>query len=117
MNQVIKNGENIDFKVDSGSTWIVNITWTDNNKVPIDLTGYIGRMYLKRNYNTPIAFQITTDNLRLTLGNGTIYWNISDELTSTLSGSYIYDLELQSYQGEVTRLFEGSVVFSPEVTK
>jgi len=117
MNTVIKNGDNIDFGVDSGSTWKINMTWTNNDGTPIDLGGYIGRMYLKRNYDKPTAFEITTTNGRMAVGLGFINWTVSDELTGTLSGSYLYDLEMQSYNGEVTRLFQGSVVFSPEVTK
>lgn len=117
MNTVIKNGENIDFSVDAGSTWMISMNWNNNDGTPIDLNGYIGRMYLKRNYNTPSAFEITTDNTRMTLGNGTIAWTVTDEDTSTLSGQYIYDIELESFLGTVTRLFQGSIKISPEVTK
>lgn len=117
MNTVIKNGDNIDFGVDAGSTWKISMTWNNNDGTPIDLNGYIGRMYLKRDYNKPISFEITTENGRMTLGTGTIAWTVTDEDTSTLSGQYIYDIELQSFLGEVTRLYQGSINISPEVTR
>jgi len=117
MNTVIKNGENIDFSVDSGSTWKISMNWTNNDGTLIDLGGYIGRMYLKRNYDKPIAFEITTTNGRMTVGMGLINWTVTDEDTANLSGSYLYDIEMQSFNGEVTRLFQGQVVFNPEVTR
>ena len=117
MNTVIKNGNNIDFGVDCGTTWKINMNWTEDDGTPIDINGYIGRMYLKRNYNTPTAFEITTTNGRMTLGTGTISWVVTDEDTRDLSGSYIYDIELESFNGEVTRLYQGSVNMSPEVTR
>jgi len=118
MNKVIKNGDKIDFSVDCGSTWTVRFDYTDNDGNPIDLLGYIGRMYLKRNYNTPSAFEISTVIGNMVVANGYVTWTVTDEETSTLlSGSYIYDVELESYDGTVSRFFEGKVVFNPEVTR
>ena len=117
MNSVIKNGDNVDFKVDAGSTWVVNLTWTQNDGTPIDLGGFTGRMYLKRNYNATAALMLTTENGRMTFNMGSIILSLDDETTGTLSGSYLYDIEIQSYLGEVTRLFQGTFVVSPEVTK
>lgn len=116
MNQVIKNGDNVDFKVDAGQTWRIYLTWTENDGTPIDLNGYLGRMYLKRNYNSVAALMITTSNY-MTLGTGFVQWEIPKEVTTDLSGEYIYDLELESFNGESSRLFQGSVVISPEVSR
>ena len=116
MNKVIKNGNNIDFEVDQGTTWPVDMVMQNNDGSLIDYSGYLARMYLKRKLNGPAALQMTTSNY-ISLGLGFIRWNVPDEVTADLSGEYIYDLELESFDGTVQRLFQGNVTLSPEVTR
>jgi hypothetical protein len=61
----------------------------------------------------------STLNAGITLGGaaGTIVVTIDADYTSDLiDGSYVYDLELTSSSGTVTRLLEGQFVVTPEVT-
>lgn len=65
------------------------------------------------------ASPTSTLNAGITLGGaaGTIVITIDADYTSKLtSGSYVYDLELTSSTGTVTRLLEGQFVVTPEVT-
>jgi hypothetical protein len=48
---------------------------------------------------------------------GTIVISLSDEVTADLTpATYVYDLELTSSTGDVTRLIQGAFVVDPEVT-
>lgn len=116
MNKVIKNGNNIDFEVDQGTTWLIDMVTQNNDGSLIDYSGYIARMYLKRKLNSEAALQMTTSDY-ITVGLGFIRWNVPDEITAELSGEYIYDLEMESFDGTVQRLFQGNIILSPEVTR
>jgi hypothetical protein len=65
------------------------------------------------------ASPTSTLNAGITLGDaaGTIVVTIDADYTSVLDdGTYVYDLELTSSGGTVTRLLEGQFVVTPEVT-
>jgi hypothetical protein len=64
--------------------------------------------------------ELTTENSRITLGGaaGTITLTISSADTTVLTpGKYVYDLELVSGGGVVSRIIEGNFVVKAEVTR
>lgn len=110
---------NYNIDIDAGSNYSLVVTYRDNSGTAINLTGYSAKMQLKRGYADAVAsFELSTVNSRITLGGiaGTITLAISAADTGTLSGKYLYDLEITSGSGYVTRLIEGAVTVSPEVT-
>lgn len=110
----------LDFTIQQGETWTRQITW-DIDGTAVNITGYTGRMYLKRDYtDTATAFELTTGNGRITLttpASGIFTLSISSTSTDTLSGEYVYDLEMESGGGVVTVLLRGSISVLPSVTK
>jgi hypothetical protein len=60
-----------------------------------------------------------TDTDGLTLGDaaGTVQIQLSATDTADVSGKYVFDLELESPGGVVTRIVEGVIEFTPEVTR
>ena len=110
-----------DFYIEQGATFLKTITWKDSSGTAINLTGYIARMQFRRNKSsTTVLFSATTANGIITLGGsaGTIVINIPATSTDDFSFSEaVYDLELESSGGIVTRLIEGSVELSKEVTR
>ena len=107
-----------------GATFQRQITWTDSAKDPYNLTGYTARMQVRDNVssNTIIATLSTTagNTGTITLGGiaGTVDLLISATNTAALTaGQYVYDLELVSGGGVVTRLLEGNFRVSAEVTR
>jgi hypothetical protein len=69
--------------------------------------------------NTVIT-ELTTENSRITLGGtaGTVDLLITAANTASLTaGQYVYDLELVSGGGVVTRLLEGNFKVTAEVTR
>jgi hypothetical protein len=105
-----------------GTTWKFNARWMQSDGVnPVDLTGYTARMQLRERYGAPsAAITLTTENTRITLGGvlGTIVFLVAATDTSPVGAAeYVYDLELVSGGGEVTRLIYGPCVVSAEATK
>jgi len=65
------------------------------------------------------TIELTTANGRISLTNaGVITLSLTATETAALAaGRYVYDLEMVSSGGVVTRLLEGVVTVSPEVTR
>ncbi len=110
-----------DFTLYQGATFARVLTWKDENETPIDLTGYTARMHIRESQDADAAFvTLTTENDGITLGDaaGTITLSISASDTAAITEtSGVYDLELVSAGGIVTRLLAGEVLISKEVTR
>lgn len=109
-----------DIIIEQGATFIMNATWKDSTGAVINLTGYSARMQIRSDYNSDEALVSLTDSSGITLGGaaGTIAIQIADTVTQTLtSQKAVYDLELISSGGIVTRLLQGDATISREVTK
>lgn len=111
--------EQHNFNIDQGTTWNRTITWTDSNNDPIDLSGYTARMKLKRQKGSATAdLTLTTENDGIAIDalNGAITLSLSPIQTAGLDSSYVYDLEVVSGAGDVTRLLQGRIIVDGEVT-
>ena len=121
------------FTIEQGATLTLEVQYKDPSNNPIDLTGYHGRMLIRSGYadGNPTTYAILSSS-KWTDGTGLDFQG-SNGTTPTTSGSigiYIsaatssaftfdtarYDLEI--YTGStVTRLLEGQVKLSKEVTR
>jgi hypothetical protein len=121
------------FTIEQGVTTILEFQYKDENENPINLTGYSGRMQIKSDYadNAPTTYATFSSSLNPD-GTG-LNFSGSNGATPPTSGSiglYIsaatssaftfesakYDLEI--YSGSlVTRLVEGTIKLSKEVTR
>lgn len=110
-----------DIFIEQGATFVKGIIWKDSEGDPVDLDGYTARMQFRPSVNSnTIYFSCTTENGRITLGGalGTIDISIDADDTAAFEFiSAVYDLELESAGGFVTRLLEGGVEVSKEVTR
>lgn len=103
-----------------GANFDCTFTWSDENNVAIDLTGFTAIMQVREDYDGALLTEFNTTDGSITLGGaaGTIRLEKSAAETQTWSAAnYVYDLELTSGAGFVTRLIEGFFIVSPEVTK
>lgn len=89
--------------------------------VPINLTGWTARMQARRKVDDPVVlFNRTTENGGIVLGGtaGTVDIVMDAVKTSEFDWKNgVWDLELVAPDGTVTRLAEGSISVSPEVTR
>jgi len=110
-----------DFTLYQGASFSRILTWKNENDTLINLTGYTARMQLRESQDEASAFlTLTTENGGIALGGalGTITLSISASDTAALTQtSGVYDLELVSGGGIVTRLLQGKILLSREVTR
>jgi hypothetical protein len=106
-----------------GATWHYELLWeTGTPAAPVDLTDYSARMQVRAEIASDTTLLDLTSDLggAITLGGaaGTIDLDLTATETADLTpGTHVYDLELESDTGTVTRLLQGSFVISPEVTR
>ena len=110
-----------DFTIYQGATFSRQLTWKDESDTEVDLTGYTARLHIRESVDAESAFiTLTTENGGIALGGaaGTITLSIIAASTAALTQtSGVYDLELISGGGLVTRLMQGEILISKEVTR
>ena len=110
----------LDFLMPKGSTFSRTLTWKVSGS-PVNLTDYTARMQARTSHiSGTTVLDMTTANSKITLGGtaGTITLSLSASETAAITQSSLaYDLELVSAGGVVTRLVEGQIVLTPEVTR
>jgi predicted MFS family arabinose efflux permease len=110
----------LDFTIEQGATFNLLLTWKINNTL-VNLTGYTARLQARVDVeDTELVLSLTTANGGITLGGaaGTISLDQTATQTTLLpAGTYVYDLELIAANSTVTRLVQGELLISPEVTR
>jgi len=106
--------------IEKGATFQRVLTWKDATGALVDLSTYTARAMGRANdYTGALLFSLTSAS-GLTLGGvaGTITMVISATATSgmTPGTNGVWDLEMISGAGVVTRLVQGKIEVSPEVT-
>lgn len=100
--------------VDQGTTFTTTISVVDDDGLPIDLTSYTSRSQMRKHYTSSnsVSFTTAVNNL------GEITLSLTSSQTANLvPGRYVYDVEVISSANAVTRLIEGIVTVTPEVTR
>jgi hypothetical protein len=101
--------------IDQGTTFSTDIYLTDDNGDPIDLTGYTGASKIRKHYTSSNS-QSFSVSLNTTYGYVTL--SLSASNTSNLTaGRYLYDVEVTSSSNVVSRIVEGIVTVTPQVTR
>ena len=108
----------LNITIDQGETY-TNTTsdFLADGVTAMNLTGYTVASKMRQNYTSTTAHTITT-----TITNpataGKIDSSLSATETSAIKGGYyVYDLEITSSGGVVTRVVEGKVHMKPGVTR
>lgn len=89
---------------------------------PYSIVGYTARMQVRRTIDaTSFLLNLTTENGCLTVGltpdGNDINIDISSSVTASVSTSGVYDLEIESPSGTVSRVLQGNFTVSQEVTR
>ena len=101
--------------IDQGTTFLTTINVTDDNDVIVNLTGYSGAAQLRKHYTSSNSVGFTV-SISPTIG--TVSLSMTANTTANLvGGRYVYDCELTDGNGAVTRLIEGIVTVTPQVTR
>ena len=101
--------------IDQGSSFVSTVGVEDSTGAEFDLTNYTSRAQLRRTYKSTTAYDFET--AISTPSEGEISLKMNATQTAKLkSGRYVYDVEIISPEGEVTRVVEGQLEVMPRVT-
>lgn len=109
--------------IDQGATFQKLFRWRDGDGALVDLTGYLARMQVRNSFDstTPLVDvdSAAKGGVQLQVGGlGEIAVTLTAAQTALLPRvAGVYDLELVSPTGTVTRLVQGRARIKPEVTR
>lgn len=110
-----------DFTIEQGTTHRMSFLWEDSDGVAINLTDYTARMQARKAFNADeVLINANTENGMITLvpATGEVQIVLPEAITALFTWSQaLYDVELISADGTVTRLVQGSINISREVTR
>lgn len=106
-----------DFFIDQGSDWSAILTFNNVDGTPRDFTNCTVSGQMRRGYGSSTYTAITTTfinpvntgKVKLALGHATS--------TAMKAGRYVYDVELIDSFNARSRLVEGIITITPEVTR
>lgn len=117
-----------DWLFEPGTTVERTLAWRDAANILVNTTGYGARMQIRQTADAVTALvDASTANGMMTVGRvnlGTaneynVRWSIPPNVSGAVAdfGKAVYDLEITDQTGRITRLLQGYVRYSPEVTR
>lgn len=108
--------------MDQGATFSRQVVWkTGSPAAAVNMTGYSARMQARPSVSSAsVVISLNTSNSGITITplTGTITISAPASQTAAFpAGKFVYDLEVESSGGQVTRLMQGALNISPEVTR
>ena len=101
--------------IDQGATYSTSVTITDDNDNIYDLTGHTGAAQMRKHYTSSNA---TSFSVSLDANAGVVTLALTAAQTANLTaGRYVYDVEITSSSNVVSRILEGIVTVTPNVTR
>jgi hypothetical protein len=101
--------------IDQGTDFSTSINVTNDDGDIVNLTGYTAAAQMRKHYTSANAHNFTTS---ISAGQGIVTISMTANTTAAITaGRYVYDCELTSSSNAVTRLVEGIVTVTPQVTR
>lgn len=103
--------------IDQGSDFDLTLFIIDDStNLKANVSGYLIRSKLKKNYTANTYANFTTTIINGT--EGIINISMNAHSTSAMkAGRYLFDVEVEDRTGRVTRILEGIATITPEVTR
>jgi len=103
--------------IDQGTDFSAVIDVVDANGDVVDLTGYTVAAQIRKTYGSSSATASFTATVS-SAASGKITLTLTDTVTAAIdAGRYVYDVNVTSSGGTVTRVIEGQAVITPGVTR
>jgi len=104
------------FIMDQGATFTRTLTVKENGSA-MNLTGYSVASLMRSTHDSSTVVGTFTCTISNASG-GIITMSMTASATGAIEEAiYVYDLEIASSSGTITRLLEGEVTVNPEVTR
>jgi hypothetical protein len=104
----------VNLVVDQGSTFQTSVTFNDETGNTINFSTYSGAAQMRKHFTSSnsVSFSVSMTS------NGVITLGLTANQTANLtSGRYVYDLEVTDATNQISRLIEGIVTVTPNVTR
>lgn len=108
----------VELYLDQGTTWtnVINLT-DDTTNAYINAAGYTVRSQIRRSYYSANATaNITCEVTNAVTGEITLSLT-AGETANIKAGRYLFDVETVDTSNTVTRILEGIITVTPEVTR
>lgn len=104
----------INVVIDQGTTFNTTFTIHDADDLPIDFTGYSANSQMRKSYSSSSAYAFGVG----LNSNGQITISMNAATTDSITaGRYVYDIEVQDLSGIRSRIVEGIVTVTPQVSR
>jgi hypothetical protein len=102
--------------VDAGSDYSNIITVSSTNGQPLNLSGYTVASQMRKSYSSSTVYAFTASVYDA--ANGKVRLQLSASGSSAIpAGRWLYDVEITSTAGSKTRVVEGIVTITPQITQ
>jgi hypothetical protein len=102
-------------QIDQGADFSTEIDVLDDNGDVVNLTGYTGAAQMRKHYTSTTAINFS---VAVNASGGTVTISMTAAASANVTpGRYVYDCELTSSSNTVSRLVEGIVTVTPQVTR
>jgi hypothetical protein len=102
--------------IDAGANYSNIITVASAGTAALNLTGYTVKSQIRKSYTSSTAYNFTSSIYDAV--NGKLRLELTSTQTSAIPpGRYLYDVEITSSAGNRTRVVEGIVTVTPEITQ
>lgn len=103
--------------VDQGTTFETSVDLTNDDGTYINVANYTFSSQIRKSYfSNTITANITTTIVDA--ANGNVKMSITSANTANIrAGRYLYDLKMTSPTGVTTRVIEGIITVTPQVTR
>jgi hypothetical protein len=100
--------------IDQGTTYSTKLKLADTDGNGIDLTTYTANGQIRKHYSSSNSVTFTTSLNAL----GDVVLSLTANATANMTaGRYVYDIELTDSAGRISRIIEGIVTITPNVTR
>jgi hypothetical protein len=104
----------VNIVIDQGTTFNTSYVIHDSADQLVDFTGYTANSQMRKSYSSSNSYAFTVS----LNANGEVGLSMSANLTSTITaGRYVYDVEVENAAGVRSRVVEGIVTITPQVTR
>jgi hypothetical protein len=107
----------VELTIDQGTTFETSISLTNDDQTTINITNYAFQSQIRKSYysTNPVA------NITVTIANaatGNVKLSMTPANTANVkAGRYLYDLIMTDTGGVKTRVIEGIITVTPQVTR
>lgn len=108
----------VELYVDQGTTFnnIINIS-DDTTNTPVNISGYTITSQMRRSYYSANASANITCSIT-DAANGEVTLSMTSANTSNIkAGRYLFDVETRDTYGTVSRILEGIISITPQITR